>query len=104
MRVVAFGDQTYDCSEAVSQLLRVRDDAIVVDFLERATAVVKAELTRLSSEQQEETPRFATLAELVPRYRAGTLNPAVSQALTCITQLGLFIRYGSTVHGSAEHS
>ncbi|PPJ53310.1 hypothetical protein CBER1_00905 [Cercospora berteroae] len=96
MRVVAFGDQTYDCSEAVSQLLRVRDDAIVVDFLERATAVLKAELARLSSEQQEETPRFATLAELVPRYRAGTLNPAVSQALTCITQLGLFIRQHSS--------
>ncbi|KAM3419059.1 hypothetical protein BST61_g5014 [Cercospora zeina] len=96
MRVLAFGDQTYDCSEAVSQLLRVRDDAVVVDFLERSCAVLKSELARLSSEQQRENPRFAILAELVPPYRAGTLNPALSQALSCIAQLGLFIRQHSS--------
>ncbi|KAF2211538.1 hypothetical protein CERZMDRAFT_42949 [Cercospora zeae-maydis SCOH1-5] len=96
MRVWAFGDQTYDCSEALSQLLRVRDDAIVVDFLERSCAVLKSELAGLSSEQQQENPRVATLAELMPAYRSGTLNPALSQALTCITQLGLFIQQHSS--------
>ncbi|USW47943.1 Putative thioesterase, Acyl transferase domain superfamily, phosphopantetheine binding ACP [Septoria linicola] len=96
MHALAFGDQTFDCSEAVSQLLRGHDDALLVDFLERACGTLKAEVSKLSSEQQQQTPRFTTLSDLVPYYRARTLNPALVQALTCVAQLGLFIREHSS--------
>lgn len=93
VQVYAFGDQTFNVAEVLSTLLRTHEDAIVVDFLERSSNTLKDEVKRLTSEQQAQCPRFANLADLVPFYRASTLNPALVQALTSIAQLGTFLRY-----------
>lgn len=93
VEVFAFGDQTYNAADVLSSLLQADEDPIVVDFLERSSGVLKYEVNRLASEQRAQCPRFASLADLVPSYRAGTLNPALVQALTCIAQLGTFLRY-----------
>lgn len=92
MRVYAFGDQTYNVADALLQLLRAHEDPLVLDFLERSASTIQREIACLTPEQQGRCPRFATIANLVPHYRAGTLNPALSQALTCVAQLGTFLR------------
>ena len=91
-RVYVFGDQTYDIADLLSSVLRTREDATLQDFLERSSRALKLEIARLESKQQAGCPRFAKLLDLVPLWRARTLNPAVSQALTCITQLAVFLR------------
>lgn len=92
VQVYAFGDQTYNAADVLSKLLRKHDDAIVEDFLERSASTLKHQIKQLPSEQQGACPRFASLADLLPSYRAGTLNPALVQALTCTTQLAAFLQ------------
>lgn len=92
VRIYAFGDQTYNIVPILSHLIRVSDDAVLVDFLQRSTAILKHEVTCLRPEQRARCPRFTGIADLLPYYANQTLNPAFVQALTCITQLGMFIR------------
>ncbi|KAF7198010.1 Polyketide synthase CTB1 [Pseudocercospora fuligena] len=91
-----FGDQTYDIADTLESLSKTNDDPLVVDFIQRSCGVLKQELSHLPAQQQARCPRFATLPDLLLPYRAGTLNPALVQALTCTAQLGLFIQQ----HGS----
>lgn len=91
MRVYVFGDQTFDIADLLSSVIRSHEDVLVQDFIERSSLVLKQEIGRLAA-QQAECPRFSKVLDLVPHWRAGTLNPALSQALTCITHLGIFIR------------
>ncbi|KAK1522186.1 beta-ketoacyl synthase [Colletotrichum costaricense] len=102
-----FGDQTHDIADTLRSLVQSHHDPLVIDFLERSCGVLKHEVARLSPEQQARCPRFATLADLLSSYRSGTLNPCLVQALTCITQLGLFIRQhssGCQVYPTPENS
>lgn len=92
MRVYVFGDQTFDIADQLSTVIRSHEDALVQDFVERSCRVLKQEIGRLESQQAEACPRFSKLLDLVPHVRAGTLNPALAQALTCITHLGTFIK------------
>lgn len=92
MRVYVFGDQTFDVADLLSSVLRTHEDALVQDFVEHSCLTLKREVGQLLPEQQAECPRFAKLLDLVPYWRAGTLNPAFAQALTCITHLGVFLR------------
>lgn len=91
-----FGDQTYDIQDTLRSLGQAHDDPLLTDFLERACHVLKREIARLSPEQQAQCPRFSTLADLLRPYSTRTLNPCLIQALTCISQLGLFIREHSS--------
>jgi hypothetical protein len=43
-------------------------------------------------DQQKECPRFAKVLDLVPLWRSNTLNPALGQALTCITHITTVLR------------
>lgn len=92
VRLYLFGDQTYDVADTLQDLTHVRDDALVSDFLEKASGVLKHEVSCLTAKQREQCPRFARILDLLPYYRAGTLNPALVQALTCVAQLGLFLQ------------
>ena len=91
MHIYAFGDQTYDIDRDLSGLLQSQQDPLVRDFIERSTSLLRKEVGSLISEQRSNCPRFANLNDLLPHWRAGTLNPALSQGLTCICQIGTFL-------------
>ncbi|OLN84419.1 Conidial yellow pigment biosynthesis polyketide synthase 4 [Colletotrichum chlorophyti] len=96
MFAYVFGDQTHDITDDLLGLLQSRKDPLVVSFLENSCALLKVETTRLSPEHQARCPKFSSIADLLAPYRERTLNPCLVQALTCITQLGLFIRQHSS--------
>jgi hypothetical protein len=102
MRIYAFGDQTYNVADTLSEVLRGQDP-VVLDFLERSTNAIRREVARLAPEQQAQCPRFGSLASLLAPYRSGTLNPALCQALTCTAQLAVFLRCG-TSHATFHHT
>ena len=97
MRVFVFGDQTYDIGDLLTSLLHTHDDPVLSCFLERSYQTLKQEVVRLGRERQADCPRFAKLASLLPLWRSGTLNPALGQAVSCICQIGAFLRYVSPV-------
>ncbi|TEA14637.1 Non-reducing polyketide synthase pks27 [Colletotrichum sidae] len=99
MFVYVFGDQAHDVADDLSSLLQSRTDPLVVNFLESSCVVLKTETAHLSPEQRARCPRFGSMADLLSPYRNRTLNPCLVQALTCVTQLGLFIRQ----HSSGNH-
>ena len=90
--VYVFGDQTFVITDLISGVLRTYDDALLQSFLHQSFLTLKREVQRLGLEQRTQCPRFSKLLDLVPLWGAGTLNPALAQALTCITHLGVFIR------------
>ncbi|KAK2058402.1 beta-ketoacyl synthase domain-containing protein [Colletotrichum caudatum] len=107
VNIYVFGDQTYDSAEALRSLGQTHNDPLLADFIERSCAVLKREVAQLRSAQQSRCPRFARIVDLVSHSRAGALNPCLSQALTCIAQLGLFIRRhssGCQVYPTPEQS
>ncbi|PNS21559.1 beta-ketoacyl-acyl-carrier-protein synthase II [Sphaceloma murrayae] len=91
-RVYVFGDQTFDIADLLTKLLHTYDDPVLTDFIERSTAALKREVARLGRDKQQDCPPFATLVDLIPRWRTSTLNPALCQALTCICQIAAFMR------------
>jgi hypothetical protein len=92
MQVFVFGDQTYDASDLMFKLLHTHDDVILSNFLDSSSRVLKQEVPRLKEEQRLICPRFSKLADLLPHWRNGTLNPALDQALTCICHIGTFLQ------------
>ncbi|KAI9689658.1 MAG: Type I Iterative PKS [Bogoriella megaspora] len=92
VRVYVFGDQTFDASTLLSNLLHTYDDPILSDFLDKSCLALKREIAKLGPDQQAECPRFSKFTTLLPLWRAGTLNPALSQALSCVCQIGIFIQ------------
>ncbi|KAH8841019.1 Type I Iterative PKS [Pyricularia oryzae] len=90
-----FGDQSYDFLGLLRRLGHDNSDAVVSEFLDGSAVVLKKEISRLPPAQQAQCPRFSGIADLASRYSGSsstTQNPVLSQALTCIAQLGLFIR------------
>lgn len=92
MVVYVFGDQTYDAADSLQSLSQSHTDGLLLDFLSRSCGVLRQEILRLPAHQQEQCPPFTSLADLVLPYQRGQTNPALVQALTCIAQLGLFLR------------
>ena len=90
--VYVFGDQTYDIGGLLSKLLHTYSDPILSEFLERSCQALKDEVAELRPSQRVLCPRFSKLQHLLPLWRANTLNPALSQALFCICQIGTFIK------------
>lgn len=91
-----FGYQNYDFLGLLRSLAYDSSDALLSDFLDRSGVVLKREISRLPAAQQAQCPTFSGIADLALRYSGSTQNPVLSQALTCVAQLGLFIR----IHGS----
>jgi hypothetical protein len=92
VQVFVFGDQSYDASELMFRLLHIHDDVILSSFLDSCFRTLQLEVSSLKDEQRLACPRFSKLADLLPHWRNGTLNPALDQALTCICHIGLFIQ------------
>ncbi|KAH5277151.1 non-reducing polyketide synthase elcA-like protein [Parastagonospora nodorum] len=96
VQVFVFGDQSYDASELMFRLLHTHDDIILSSFLDSCFRTLQLEVADLKDEQRLACPRFSKLADLLPHWRNGTLNPALDQALTCICHVGTFIHEHAT--------
>ena len=90
--VYVFGDQTFDIGVLLSKLLHTYGDPILSEFFERSCQALKDEVAGLRPSQRRLCPRFSKLKHLIPLWRANTLNPALSQALFCICQIGTFLK------------
>ncbi|KAL2132795.1 hypothetical protein VTI74DRAFT_3364 [Chaetomium olivicolor] len=91
-RVFLFGDQTADFVPKLRDLLTVRDNPILTAFLDQAHYVVRAQMIQALPPQEHKPSRTANLGEMVQKYADGKLNPAFQTALSCICQLGSFMR------------
>jgi hypothetical protein len=95
LNVYLFGDQTYDYNAKLSDLLHRKDNPILTSFLDQACSIIRAEIAQLPQWQRASFPKFTNLADLLARQREGDVNPAFQTALSCIYQLGCFIRSDS---------
>ncbi|EFQ36810.1 beta-ketoacyl synthase domain-containing protein [Colletotrichum graminicola M1.001] len=88
-----FGDQTFDIAEQFKDLLRYRNNPLVENFLEKSYQLMRKELYLLPSAVREGLPRFTCIEDfvLLGPQNIGKCN-ALELALTCIYQIGTFIR------------
>ncbi|EME39092.1 polyketide synthase [Dothistroma septosporum NZE10] len=91
-RVLVFGDQTYDFVPKLRELFHVKDNPILTAFLEQSHYVVRAQMIQTLPPAEHKAARTFDLADMLKKYVAGKLNPAFQTALSCITQLGVFMR------------
>lgn len=94
--VYIFGDQTYDVADAIQNLSQTNGDVLLGEFLSRSCAVLHEELSRLPAHQRQRCPPFTSLVDLMEPYKRGTINAALVQSLTCIAQIGIFLRQVSS--------
>ncbi|KAK4609999.1 Norsolorinic acid synthase [Fulvia fulva] len=91
-RVLVFGDQTYDFVPKLRELFQVKDNPILTAFLEQSHYVVRAQMIQSLPPAEHKAARTFDLADMLKKYVAGKLSPAFQTALSCITQLGVFMR------------
>lgn len=92
MTLYLFGDQTYDVEPQMKDLLRHRQNPILDDFLVKAYNAVRREIYSLPPEIRDELPRFTCVEDLALRKRGGARCIPLDMAMTCMFQLGTFIR------------
>ena len=91
-RIFLFGDQTFDFVPKLRQLLPIKDNPILTAFFEQAHYVVRAQMIQTLDPQEHKASRTSNLAQMVQKYTEGKLSPAFQTALSCICQLGYFMR------------
>ncbi|KAL4784871.1 beta-ketoacyl synthase [Aspergillus varians] len=91
-RLFLFGDQTYDFVPELRELLAIRNNPILIAFLEQSHYVVRAQMIQKLPPKEHKQARAASLAEVLQKYVDGKLPSAFQTALSCITQLGSFMR------------
>lgn len=92
LKLCVFGDQTCDLKPHWNKLLQSRENPIVEDFLTKAYDAVRKELYKLPPEMRDEIPRFTCFNDLVLTDRKHKRCVALDTAVSCIYQLGTFIR------------
>ena len=90
--IYLIGDQTYDYDRSLRELLHSEHEAILSSFFERSYYALRAEVGKLLQSHRGQFQRFSGLADLLVLRSDCQLHPALDQALTCIYQLGTFIR------------
>jgi len=94
-RVFLFGDQTYDFASDLTELIRTQDNPLLTAFLDQAHYVIRAEMSQALPLKERKASRTSNLAHLLHKYKSGDLSPAFQTALSCVCQLGTFIKqYG----------
>ena len=87
-----FGDQTFDFVPTLRELLSQQDTPLLSAFLEQAHYVARAQMVTSLGPAEHKVARTADLAQMVQKYATGSLSPAFQTALSCICQLGVFMR------------
>ena len=92
MRLFLFGDQTADFVTALRDLLATPDCPILAAFLAQSHYVLRAQMIQALPPTEHKQQRTAHLAQMVQRYASGQLSSPFQTALSCISNLGQFIR------------
>jgi len=93
IQIYLFGDQTFDATVKLRDLCRSNAPPILESFLGKAYYQIRTEIGQLSARERESYPRFSSLHDILSWERTHIANyPALQSALTCIYQLGEFIR------------
>lgn len=92
-RVYLFGDQTSDFEVGLRRLLQAKDHTIVSAFFQKCYHALRQEISSLSPSERSIFPRFTSIVDLLARHCESPGNPALESALTCLYQLGCFIKY-----------
>lgn len=92
-KVYLFGDQTFDLFPNLRQLLYSKNSPLLESFFEQAYYKIRAEIGSLPATERESYAHFTSIADILSWERQHTLHhPPIQSALTCIYQLGEFIR------------
>ncbi|KEY74802.1 hypothetical protein S7711_06489 [Stachybotrys chartarum IBT 7711] len=97
LKLVIFGDQTFDLTHRWKDLFHIRNNPAVEDFLEKSYIAVRNEIYKLPVDVRNDIPRFNCLNDLILSNRAGPkLVPAIDTAVSCIYELAYFISRADT--------
>ena len=91
-RIYLLSDQSFQVEPALRALL-CHEDAVLDSYLERAYHALRHEIQQLPSSIRGQFPRVSSLADLLSRYRDGSVHPALEQCLFVIYHFASFIRY-----------
>ena len=94
LKLYLFGDQTYDIQSYLKDLIQYRHNPVLEDFLVKAYDAIRAEIYNLPREIRDDLPRFTCIDDIVFRKQGGKRCVPLDMAVTCMYQLGVFIRYG----------
>lgn len=89
-----FGDQTHDLNPQLKQLVHYKHNPLLEDFLTRAYDTLRTEIFSLPKSVRDELPRFTCLDDIIFRDQNVKRCVPLDMAITCMYQLGYFIRYG----------
>lgn len=93
LKLYLFGDQTFDIQPHLKDLLRNRANPVLEAFLEKAYDAIRRDIYRLPHDVRDEIPRFTSLDDLFMWNKSGKRCIPLDMAVTCMYQLGAFIRY-----------
>jgi noranthrone synthase len=91
-RLFVFGDQTADFVPSLRDLLTVQNSPVLTAFLEQSHYVLRAQMIQALPPHEHKPQRTANLAEMLQKYASGQLSSPFQTALSCISNLGQFIR------------
>ena len=92
MKLYLFGDQTYDTQSDLKDLLEHKKNPILKDFFMHAYDAIRIEIYNLPQEVRDDLPRFTCFYDLVFRKEGRKGCIPIDMAMTCVYQLGAFIR------------
>jgi len=92
LKLYLFGDQTYPVQPDLKDLMWYRTNPVLENFLVKAYNAIRTEIYNLPCETREDLPRFTCLDDLVLRKQGGKRCIPLDMAVTCMYQLGVFIR------------
>lgn len=90
-QLLLFGDQTSGFESGLRQLLGIKGNGALTTFLERAHFAIRHEVAQLPLPDRVLFPRFTSIMDLLSGCEEKG-NAALESALTCIYQLGCFIK------------
>lgn len=89
-----FGDQTFDITPHLSQLLEARiNNPTLSNFLDKSYDAIRLQIFRLPKHVRQDVPRFTNIEDVFHWKMSMQNNCCVplDMAMTCIYQLGSFI-------------
>lgn len=98
LKLYLFGDQTYDVQPYLKDLLQYRHNPVLEDFLVKAYDAIRREIYNLPREVRDDLPRFTCLDDIILGKPGGIRCLPLHMAVTCMYQLGVFIRYRYWLH------
>lgn len=94
LQLFVFGDQTFDVQPHLADLIQYGQNPVLEDFLLKAYDAIRTEIYSLPCELRDDLPRFTCVDDIIWRKPDAKRCVPLDMAVTCMYQLGVFIRYG----------